>query len=199
MGTVPSLGQLLFGGTRRAILALLYGHAQEQFYLRDLVRRTETGLGAAQRELKQLTEAGLVLRVRRGNQVYYQANSANPIFPELKGILTKTAGIRDVIQQALQPVADRVRVAFIFGSVAKGVEKASSDIDILLIGDVGFGEVVSSLNMAETKLGREINPTMYPPSEYAAKLKQKNHFLTTVLRQKKIFVIGDEHELRGLG
>ncbi len=199
MSTVSSLGQLLFGDTRRAILALLYGHAEEQFYLRDLVRRTETGLGAAQRELKQLTEAGLVLRVRRGNQVYYQANSSNPIFPELKGILTKTAGIRDVIEQALKPVADRVRVAFIFGSVAKGAEKASSDIDILVIGEVGFAEVVSSLNMVETKLGREINPTVYPPSEYAAKLKQKYHFLSTVLRQKKIFVIGDEHELRGVG
>jgi len=199
MGTVSSLGQLLFGDTRRAILALLYGHAEEQFYLRDLVRRTETGLGAAQRELKQLSDAGLVLRVRRGNQVYYQANSANPIFPELKGILTKTAGIRDVIQQALQPVADRVQVAFIFGSVAKGADKASSDIDILVIGDVGFGELVSSLNMVETKLGREINPTVYPSSEYGAKLKEKNHFLTTVLRQKKIFVIGDEHELRRLG
>jgi len=199
MGTVSSLGQLLFGDTRRAILALLYGHADEQFYLRDLVRRTETGLGAAQRELKQLADAGLVLRVRRGNQVYYQANSANPIFSELKGILTKTAGIRDVVQQALQPVADRVQVAFIFGSVAKGVEKASSDIDILVIGDVGFGEVVASLNMVESKLGREINPTVYPASEYGAKLKEKNHFLTAVLRQKKIFVIGDENELRRLG
>jgi uncharacterized protein len=199
MGTVSSLAQLLFGDTRRAILALLYGHAEEQFYLRDLVRRTETGLGAAQRELKQLTDGGLVLRVRRGNQVYYQANSANPIFSELKGILTKTAGIRDVIQQALQPVADRVRAAFIFGSIAKGVEIASSDIDIMVIGDVGFGEVVSCLSTVETKLGREVNPTVFPLSEYGAKLRAKNHFLTTLLRQKKIFVVGDEHELRRLG
>jgi predicted nucleotidyltransferase len=129
------------------------------------VRRTGTGLGAAQRELKQLTDAGLVLRVRRGNQVYYQANSANPIFSELKGILTKTAGIRDVIQQALQPIADRVRTAFIFGSVAKGVEMASSDIDVMVIGDVGFAEVVSCLSTVETILGREINPTVHPPAE----------------------------------
>jgi predicted nucleotidyltransferase len=199
MDTGSSLGQLLFGDTRRAILALLYGHAEEQFYLRDLVRRTETGLGAAQRELKQLTDGGLVLRVRRGNQVYYQANSANPIFSELKGILTKTAGIRDVIQQALQPVADRVRAAFIFGSIAEGAEIASSDIDVMVIGDVGFGEVVSCLSTVETKLGREINPTVYPPTEYGAKLKKKNHFLTTLVRQKKIFVVGDEHELRRLG
>ena len=101
MGTPSSVGQLLFGDTRRAILALLYGHAEEQFYLRDLVRRTETALGAAQRELKSLTDVGLISRVRRGNQVYYQANSANPIFPELKNILTKTAGLRDVVLQAL--------------------------------------------------------------------------------------------------
>jgi uncharacterized protein len=95
-------------------------------------------------------------------------------------------------------VADRVQVAFIFGLVAKGAEKASSDIDLLVIGDVGCGEVASSLNMVEGKLG-EINPTGYPLSEYSAKLKKKKHFLTTVLRQKRIFVMGDDHELRRLG
>jgi predicted nucleotidyltransferase len=163
------------------------------------VRRTETALGAAQRELKQLTEGGLVLRVKRENQVYYQANLANPIFSELKGILTKTAGIGDVVRQALQPVTDKVQTAFIYGSVAKGAETASSDIDLMVIGDVGFGDVVSCLSTVEAKLGREINPTVYPPSEYAMKLKAKNHFLTSVLREKKIFVIGDEHELRRVG
>jgi len=199
MSTTPALGQLLFGDTRRAILALLYGHSEEQFYLRDLVRRTETALGAAQRELKQLTEAGLVLRVKRGNQVYYRANLANPIFSELEGILTKTAGIGDVVRQALRPVADKVRAAFIYGSIAKSTETASSDIDLMVIGDVGFGEVVSRLSTVEAKVGREVNPTVYPPSEYVLKRKAKNHFLRSVLREKKIFVIGDEHELRGLG
>jgi len=199
MGTPSSVGQLLFGDTRRAILALLYGHAEEQFYLRDLVRRTETALGAAQRELKSLTDVGLISRVRRGNQVYYQANSANPIFPELKIILTKTAGLRDVVQQALQPVIDRVRVAFIYGSVAQGTETATSDIDVMIIGDVGFSEVTSHLSAVESKLGREVNPTVYPPSEYAAKLKKRNHFLRSVLKQKKVFVVGDEHEVRRLG
>src|SRR5437016_8773401 len=199
MGTPSSVGQLLFGDTRRAILALLYGHAEEQFYLRDLVRRTETALGAAQRELKSLTDVGLISRVRRGNQVYYQANSANPIFPELKIILPKTAGLRDVVQQALQPVIDRVRVAFIYGSVAQGTETATSDIDVMIIGDVGFSEVTSHLSAVESKLGREVNPTVYPPSEYAAKLKKRNHFLRSVLKQKKVFVVGDEHEVRRRG
>jgi predicted nucleotidyltransferase len=199
MSTPSSLGQTLFGGTRRAILALLYGHSEQQFYLREVVRRTETALGAAQRELKQLTDAGLISRARRGNQVYYQANSANPIFAELKSILTKTAGIRDVLRQALEPVKDRVRVAFIYGSVAHGTERASSDIDVMVIGDIGFGEVTSHLSAVESKLGREINPTVYPPLEYVAKVKKRNHFLRSVLEQKKVFVVGDEHELRRLG
>ena len=199
MSTAPSLGQILFGDTRRAILALLYGHTGEQFYLREVVRRTETALGAAQRELKKLTDAGLISRVKRGNQVFYRADSANPIFAELKSILTKTAGIRDVLRQALEPVKDRVRVAFIYGSVARGTEKPSSDIDIMVIGDVGFSEVTSYLSAVEAKLGREINPTLYPPLEFVAKLKKKNHFLRSVLKQKKVFVVGDEHELRRLG
>jgi DNA-binding transcriptional ArsR family regulator len=199
MSTPSSLGQTLFGGTRRAILALLYGHSEQQFYLREVVRRTETALGAAQRELKKLTDAGLISRAKRGNQVYYQANSANPIFVELKSILTKTAGIRDVLRQALEPVKDRVRVAFIYGSVAHGTERASSDIDLMVIGDIGFGEVTSHLGVVESKLGREINPTVYPPLEYVAKLKKRNHFLRNVLEQKKVFVVGDEHELRRLG
>jgi len=199
MSTGSSLGQILFGDTRRAILALLYGNAGEQFYLREVVRRTETALGAAQRELKKLTDAGLVSREKRGNQVYYRANSANPIFTELKGILTKTAGIRDVLYQALEPVKNRIRVAFIYGSVARGTDTPSSDIDLMLIGDVGFSEVTSYLNAVESKVGREINPTVYPPSEYVGKLKRRNHFLRSVLGQKKVFVVGDEHELRRLG
>jgi len=199
MSTGSSLGQILFGDTRRAILALLYGNAGEQFYLREVVRRTETALGAAQRELKKLTDAGLVSREKRGNQVYYRANSANPIFTELKGILTKTAGIRDVVYQALEPLKNRIRVAFIYGSVARGTDTPSSDIDLMLIGDVGFSEVTSYLNAVESKVGREINPTVYPPSEYVGKLKRRNHFLRSVLGQKKVFVVGDEHELRRLG
>ena len=199
MSTASSLSGLLFGETRRAILALLYGHSDEQFYLRELVRRTETALGAAQRELNLLTATGLIQRVRRGNQVYYQANASNPIFAELKSILTKTAGVRDVIKQALEPLLARLKVVFVYGSVARGKETASSDIDLMVIGDVEFSEVVSCLTGIEDKLGREINPTVYPPEEYKTKLRARNHFLTSTLREKKIFVIGDEDELRRLG
>jgi len=178
---------------------LLYGHADQEFYLRDLVRKAGTSLGATQRELEQLTNAGIVNRIRRGRQVYYQANPRNPIFLELKSILTKTVGAHDVVKEALLPLADRVQLAIIYGSIARNEEKASSDVDLLVVGDVGFNEVVSSLGEAEKRLSREINPTVYQVEEFRAKRKAKNHFLSAVLRQKKVFVMGDENELRRLG
>lgn len=194
-----SLSHVLFGQSRRSILGLLYGHADQEFYLRDLVRRAGTALGATQRELKQLADAGIVLRVQRGHQVYYQANRDNPIFAELKSILTKTVGAHDVVKDALMPLADRIRLAFIYGSVARQEERASSDIDLMVVGETGFNDVVSALGAAEKLLGREINPTVYSVREFCAKRKAKNHFLSTVLRQEKIFVIGDQHELARLG
>jgi predicted nucleotidyltransferase len=194
-----ALSHVLFGQTRLAILVLLYGRADQEFYLRDLVRKAETSLGATQRELKQLTDAGIIRRIRRGNQVYYQANQDTPIFKELKSILTKTVGVHGVLKKALLPLADRILLVFVYGSVARHEEKVSSDIDLLVVGDVGFNEVVSSLGEAEKTLAREINPTVYPVKEFRAKLKAKNHFLSTVLRHEKLFVMGDEHELRRLG
>src|SRR5712692_1738039 len=202
MGTAPpqaALSHVLFGQTRRAILVLLYGRADQEFYLRDLVRKAGTSLGATQRELEQLTNAGIVNRIRRGRQVYFQANPDNPIFPELKSILTKTVGVHDVVKESLLPLADRVQLAFIYGSIARHEEKASSDIDLLVVGEVGFNEVVSSLGEAEKRFRREINPTVYPVEEFRTKRKAKNHFLSAVLRQKKLFVMRDENELRRLG
>jgi hypothetical protein len=129
MGTVVgALSKVLFGQSRRSILSLLYGHADEQFYLREIARRARTGIGATQRELGRLTDAGLIHRVRRGHQVYYHANRQNPIFAELKSILAKTSGIRDVLNEGLVPLAERIRVAFVYGSIARGDETGSSDV-----------------------------------------------------------------------
>jgi predicted nucleotidyltransferase len=200
MGTSPTtLSHVLFGQSRRSILALLYGHADQEFYLRELVRQAGTGVGATQRELKQLTDAGIIRRVRRGQQVYYQANQDNPIFGELKSIITKTLGIHDVVKEALLPLANRIRLAFIYGSIARNEEHTSSDVDLMVVGEAGFKEVVSSLGGAEKRLSREINPTVYSVEEFRTKLKAKNHFLSSVLRQEKLFVMGDEHELARLG
>jgi predicted nucleotidyltransferase len=200
MGTSPTtLSHVLFGQSRRSILALLYGHADQEFYLRELVRQAGTGVGATQRELKQLTDAGIIRRVRRGQRVYYQANQDNPIFGELKSIITKTVGIHDVVKEALLPLANRIRLAFIYGSIARNKEHASSDVDLMVVGEAGFNEVVSSLGGAEKRISREINPTVYSVEEFRTKRKAKNHFLSSVLRQEKLFVMGDEHELARLG
>lgn len=200
MGTVAgTLSKVLFGQSRRSILALLYGHADEQFYLREIARRAGTGVGATQRELEQLTDAGLLQRVRRGHQVYYQANRKNPIFAELKSIIAKTSGIRDVLNEGLASLADRIKLAFVYGSIARGEEAGSSDVDLMIVGEVTFADVVAALSEIESKLGREVNPTVYGPQEFREKLAARNHFLTTVGKEKKLFVIGDEREFRRLG
>jgi uncharacterized protein len=194
-----TLSNILFSGGRRSILALLYGHADEQFYLREIARRAGTGIGATQRELRQLSEAGIIHGIRRGHQIYYQANRKNPIFAELKSILAKTSGIRDILLEVLAPLSDRIKLAFVYGSIARGEETSSSDVDLMVVGGVSFADVASALSESEPKLGREVNPTVYGPREFREKLTAKNHFLSTVVKDKKLFVIGDEHEFRRLG
>jgi uncharacterized protein len=141
----------------------------EQFYLREIARRAGTGIGATQRELRRLDEAGLIQSVRRGHHVYYQANSKNPIFTELKSILAKTSGIRDILHEVLAPLSIRIKVAFVCGSIARGEETSASDADLMVVGDVSFADVVSALNEGETKLGREVNPTVYGPGEFRSR------------------------------
>ena len=186
---------ILFGKVRRAILSVLFGHANEAFYLRQIVRTTGFGLGPVQRELKQLTESGIIRRTVHGRQVYFQANLDSPIFPELKSLIVKTAGVGDTLRAALAPIAGQLKVAFIYGSTAGGKESPRSDIDLLVVGDIAFADLVVNLQAAQKLLGREINPTVYPPDEFKAKMRAKHHFLTSVLKGPKIYLIGDENEL----
>lgn len=190
-----NLSNILFGKSRQAILSLLYSHVDEAFYLRQIVRTTGIGLGPAQRELKQLLDAGIVIRNVEGKQVYYRANKKSPIFNELRNIVMKTFGAADVIRQSLETVADKVRVAFIFGSVARSTDGRASDIDLIIIGKVTFGDAVSSLSQAEEILEREINPVVYSVAEFKKRVAEKHFFITDVLEGDKIFIIGDEDEL----
>jgi len=190
--------QGLFGRTRAAVLAVLYGHADKSFYLRQLVRAVGAGHGALQRELQHLTDMGLILRTTQGNQVLYQANSQSPIFSEIKGLITKTVGIHDVICSSLVSLGPEIRVAFVYGSVARQQERANSDVDLMVVGDAPFGEVVSALGPAQRTLGREINPTVFAVREFRSKLASGNHFLRGVMKEKKLFVLGTENELAKL-
>ena len=188
----------LFGKTRQAVLALLYGRTDSSFYTKQILDAIKTGRGTVQRELKKLTDTGIIIREVQGRQVYYRANENCPIFNELKSIVRKTFGVADVLRQSLSPKEDQVWVAFIFGSVARGADDRRSDIDIIVLGSISFGDLVSLLSPAEEILGREINPVVYPVAEFKKKVKEDHHFVKTVLEDKKIFVIGDEHELERL-
>lgn len=188
----------LFGKTRQAVLALLYGRADSSFYTKQILDAVKIGRGTVQRELKNLTDTGIIIREVQGRQVYYRANTRCPIFDELKSIVRKTFGVADVIRQSLSANADKIRVAFIFGSVARSTDDRRSDIDLMVVGKISFGDVVSLLTPAEQKLGREVNPVVYPIAEFKKRLKEDHHFVKTVLEDDKIFVIGDEDELRKL-
>jgi predicted nucleotidyltransferase len=188
----------LFGKTRQAVLALLYGRADSSFYTRQVLDTVRIGRGSVQRELKNLTDAGIIVREVQGRQVYYRANEKCPIFNELKSIVRKTFGVADVIRQCLASSASRIRVAFIFGSVARSADDRRSDVDLMVVGGISFGDVVSLLSPAEEKLGCEVNPVVYPVAEFKKKVREDHHFVKTVLEEEKIFVIGDEHELRKL-
>jgi len=192
------LSEILFGKTRQAVLSLLYGHADESFYLRQILRVVGGGMGAVQRQINALVDAGLVTRIHKGKQIYYQANIQSPIYGELKSIIIKTAGIGDILKIALAPLTQQIDCAFIYGSVARGTEKADSDVDVIVVGDIPFSDVVSALSHAQDTIGREINPTVYPPGEFRAKLLKKNHFIKTILAGEKIYLIGDDHELKRL-
>lgn len=192
------LSKLLFSKTRRAVLSLLYSHVDEAFYLRQIVRAAGVGLGAVQRELKQLSDAGIIQRVVRGHQVYFQANPRCPVFEELKKLITKTVGVGATLKAALTPLADRIHVAFIYGSIARSEEHRDSDVDVLVVGKVTFSEIVSSLQEAQQTIGREINPTVYPLEEFQLKLAEGHHFLSAVLKGPMLFLVGDKHELARL-
>jgi len=193
-----NLSSILFTKTRRAVLSLLYGHADESFYVRQIVRMTGAGLGPVQRELKQLADVGIIRRFVQGQQVYFQTNRDCPIFNELKSLITKTAGVTETLQSALAIIADRISLALVYGSIARGEENHRSDLDLLVVGDVGFSEVVKVLRNAQGTLGREINPTVYPVAEFRSRVAEEHYFIRDILSGEKIFVIGDEDELKGL-
>lgn len=146
-----------------------------------------------------MTAAGLLTRTQRGNQVYYQANRQSPIFLEVKSLIVKTAGVADVLRAALEGLSNRMQVAFLYGSVAEGADKISSDVDLLVIGRVTFGEVAEAVGMIQEKLRREVNPSVYSAEEFRKKVLARHHFLKAVLKGSKIFLIGGEDELKRLG
>jgi predicted nucleotidyltransferase len=198
LGKNGSILEALFGKTRRSILSLLFSHADESFYLRKILRLTGLQPGAGQRELNRLSQAGLILRVLKDQQVYFQANSECPIYGELKSMITKTAGLIDVLASSLAPISQSIQIAVVFGSFAGGRDKKESDVDLLIVGDVGFSDVVEKLSVAQGILGREINPVVQSVDEFRRRINKKDHFLTSVLKGELMFISGDNNDLSRL-
>lgn len=186
---------ILFSEYRRRVLALLLLHPDERYHVREIARLTNTTAGTLHRELSKLAKSKVLLREQSGNQVYYQANRNFPIYTELASILKKTSGLVDVLFDFLTPLAEKIEVAFVFGSVAKGTENLGSDIDVLIIGEVDFTEAVEALYAAQASLGREINPKIYSKEQWKASLQKQDLFIQEVLNNPKLFIMGAEHDV----
>ena len=190
------LADALFSKVQQRVLGLLFLNADRSFYTNEIMRLVDSGTGVVQRELEKLAASGLISAKRIGNQKHYQANREAPIFNELRGILLKTAGLADILRVALMPLSDKIQTAFIYGSIAKGSDTAQSDIDLFIVGkDLAYGDMYELLAAAEAQLGRPVNPSIYSMDELKRKFNDDNTFVSRVLEQPKIFLIGSNDDL----
>jgi predicted nucleotidyltransferase len=198
--TAVSIGDALFTKTQQKVLGLLFGKPDKRFYTNEIMRQVAMGRGTVSRELGRLLAAGLLTASREGNQSYYQANRACPVFEELVAIVKKTFGVADEIRLALNVLDKNIESAFIYGSIAKGTATASSDIDLMLVADgLSYGDVIEVLMPVEATLQRAINPTIYGRDEFNAKLSADNSFITRVMEQPKIMIKGGEDDIGKAG
>lgn len=186
-----TLAHFLLGQTRSSVLGALLLRPEASLHVRELARLTGVSPGSLHRELRALADVGLLLRQETGRQVYYRANQQCPVFEELAGFLRKTAGLVDVLREALLPLAGKIERAFIYGSMARGTEHAHSDVDLMVIGDLEFADVVLALAPAQATLRREINPTVFSHREFERKLKQVDGFTAQVWNGPKLWVAGE--------
>jgi predicted nucleotidyltransferase len=194
-GLKPAAGlaDALFSSTQQRVLALLFGQPNRSFFANELIALAGAGSGAVQRELKRLAESGLLTVVRIGKQKHFQANPESPIYAELCTIASKTFGLAEPLRSALQPLADRIDGAFIFGSIAKKTDTSSSDIDLMVIGDpLSYADVFAAVEPVLARIGRPVNPTVYSRGDLARKIAEGNAFATRIMSQPKIWLIGDE-------
>ena len=191
--TTRGLADALFAKVQQRVLGVLFGNPGRSFYANEVIARARSGTGAVQRELARLEAAGLVTATRVGKQKHYQANSAAPVFHELRALVLKTSGLADVLREALAPVANRIRAAFVYGSIAKGEDTATSDIDVMVVSTgLTYADLFGALEEASAALGRKVAPTIYSPKELARRMKEDNAFVTRVMQRPKLWLIGDE-------
>ena len=191
-----SLADALFSGTQQRVLGLLFGQPERSFYATELINLAGVGSGAVQRELASLSQSGLVTVKAVGNQKHYQANPASPIYDELCGMVRKTVGLAEPLRAALAPLARQIKAAFVYGSIAKKEDTATSDIDLMLVSDtLTFGDTILALQAATELLGREVNPNILTQQDFTKRLAEDGSFVSRVMSQPKVWLIGGEHAL----
>jgi predicted nucleotidyltransferase len=187
---------LLFNEYRRRVLGLLLLHPEQAYHVREIARLTDTQPGTLHKELSRLAEVGILLKMSQGNQVTYQADRNCLIFEELASILRKTSGTADVLRQALNPLAASIQLAWVFGSVASGKANSHSDIDLLVVGELAFSELVNAIYPCQALLGREINPKLYSRAEWDKAFAENSVFIRDLLEKPVIEIIGTKHQFR---
>ena len=191
------LAELLSSRARAEIFRLLLSGTGEELYVREMERRSGLNDSTLRQELRKLVRLDLVQSRRDSNRVYYRAKTENPLYPEIRNLVLKTSGLSDVLKSSLRD--KRIRVAFVFGSVARGEEKAGSDVDLMVIGQLGLRDVSRLLSGAEEKIGREVNPHVLREEEFKKRLRAGEHFVSSVMETPKIFVVGSQRELEAMG
>jgi uncharacterized protein len=191
------LAELLSSQGRAGIFRLLFGPTNGELHLREMGRQTGLSEATLRQELKKLVRLGVVEARQDGNRTYYRANAAHPLYPEIRGLVLKTSGLTDVLGEALG--GEGIDAAFVFGSVAGGTERAHSDVDLMVIGTITLRQLGKRLSGVSAQLGREVNPHVLSREEFARRVKERDHFLTSVLETPRLFVIGSEDELSRLG
>jgi predicted nucleotidyltransferase/DNA-binding HxlR family transcriptional regulator len=191
------LAELLTSRARAEIFRLLFSGRVEELHVREIERRSGLNDSTIRQELRKLVRLDLVRSRRDSNRVYYRAKTGNPLYPDIRNLVLKTSGLADVLRSALED--KRIRLAFVFGSVARSEEKAGSDVDLMVIGELGLRDLSGLLSGVEERIGREINPHVLQEDEFRKRLRTKEHFVTSVMESPKIFIIGSQDELEALG
>jgi predicted nucleotidyltransferase len=192
-----SLSNSLFSKVQQRVLALIFGQPERSFYASEIIRNVQSGTGAVERELSRLQRSGLVSVERIGNQKHYRANHESPIFAELQSLVIKTVALTEPLRRSLEPCADKIKAAFVYGSVAKGMDTARSDIDLMVIGDgLNYSELYAALQNVENVLGRKVSPTFLSPKDWRRKASEKGSFISKVNALPKLFVFGSEQDLQ---
>jgi predicted nucleotidyltransferase len=194
MRTSPIL-EVLFPEIRAKILSVLLLQPEKRWYLTELAQHLGTQPSSLQREVEALSRAGLLDQTKDGRRVYFQANTTSPVFSDLKGLLEKTAGLIPILQEEVEAFGERIQLAFLYGSMARSDESSESDVDLMIVGDLGLSDLVPSLRRAEQRFGRPVNPTVYSIIEFKTKIRSHDHFLTAVLQGAKQFLKGNDGEL----